>query len=350
MAGKPWLIEEDEYLREHYPKGTDLVTLAEVLGRTVASVRNRARELELRWASGRTFSIAQAMSPPRSIPSLLEQQFERYRHKQENAKQKQSGIDIMIHEPGPFGLLCFGDPHVGDDGCDMEQLIADMDFARATEHVYAINMGDLSNNWVGPLKRLWAHQGTTEEEEEALVAWLIEYLPWVVVILGNHDKWSPMAARICRDRNVFTVSHGGRLVFRTPGGRPLYMDARHDHRGFSMYNPAHAQIRKKFRGNPCDVIIGAHTHESGYTKLYNDNSKTLGHCVQVASYKDADEYADAKDLSNSKISPSVLIVVDPQCDGIGFVHVFEDLSYGALFLQALRDRYEHTHPSSDTPS
>ncbi len=44
-----------------------------------------------------------------------------------------------------------------------------MEFVRSTPHTYALNIGDLSNNWIGHLQRLYAHQHTTDDEAIKLV-------------------------------------------------------------------------------------------------------------------------------------------------------------------------------------
>jgi hypothetical protein len=70
-------------------------------------------------------------------------------------------IPVSIHDTGPIGVLLVGDPHVDDDGCDIHQLEHDLTAVGRTKGMYAGHIGDLTNNWVGRLARLYAHQSTT---------------------------------------------------------------------------------------------------------------------------------------------------------------------------------------------
>ena len=103
-----------------------------------------------------------------------------------------------------------------------------------------------------------------------------------------------------------------------------------------MYNPAHGQLKRNYRGSNADVIIGGHTHQSAYTMTKNGVTGQIGHSVRVGAYKKADEYADMLGLDDACISPSVLLVCDPAAQPSGFVHVFHDIDAGVQFLNAIR--------------
>ena len=155
-------------------------------------------------------------------------------------------------------------------------------------------------------------------------------------ILGNHDMWSPIAERICKHAGVQHVSHGGILKVIC-GDDVTMIDARHTHRGNSMYNPSHGQLKRNYRGSPCDIIIGGHTHQSAYTMVRNGISGKLGHAIRVGAYKKFDEYADANGFDEDWISPSVMAVIDPKAKSdVEKIHVFHSFEAGIKYLDVLR--------------
>lgn len=342
---RPWTHAETRTVGERYSRGDRVEQIAVDLDRTVTAIHNKARELGVRFGENRpkakpAFTIQSVPSPNRSVDQIIRDQAERFREKRERWESKHQGIEVVLDEPGPYAILFFGDPHADDDGCDLEKLSYDLEIARNEPHVFGANMGDLTNNWIGRLKGLYAHQHTTDDEAEALLEWLVQSIPWMFVILGNHDKWGPLASRICRDNEVTAVSHGAKFIIRDrPNGRPFTVDARHNHPGNSMYNPAHGQLKKSYRGSDANLIIGAHIHNSAYTQVKNPETGVIGHAVRVAAYKRFDEYADANGFADSAISPSVLVVVDPEASPEGFVTVFADVDQGVRFLRALRNEF-----------
>lgn len=95
-------------------------------------------------------------------------------------------IRCDVNIEGPIGLLVFGDPHVDDDGCDLETLRAHSDLTQ-TPGVWGCNIGDTTNNWVGRLARLYAEQGTSAKQAWALAEWFVKRTRWLFMIGGNHD-------------------------------------------------------------------------------------------------------------------------------------------------------------------
>lgn len=114
------------------------------------------------------------------------------------------------------------------------------------------------------------------------------------------------------------------------------VDARHYHKGHSMYNPSHGALKKNYRGSDADIIIGGHTHQSAYTLTKNPQTQRIGHSITVGSYKLYDDYARSGDFEDTHISPSVLCVIDPSANAEGRITVFHDIRQGVRVLNALR--------------
>lgn len=275
----------------------------------------------------------------RSLDEIITSRIAEFKRKEAHAKGKQDGIRVTMPDGKPYALCFFGDPHVDDSGSSLARLIADAGVVKATEGAHAINMGDLTNNWCPPLARLYGVQEATSDEAVELMGWLLDLVPWLVVILGNHDKWSLTAELLCRERGIVSVSHGAEFDFRA-GDSVCRVDARHTHRGNSQYNPAFAQGKQNYRGSRSNIIIGAHTHTSAYTVLKNGVSGNLSHCVRVGAYKMYDEYADAHGFSPDCIGPFWMAVVDPSRDGQdpGFIVPFWDAKQGCDYLTRLREK------------
>ena len=337
-----WTPEEKAILIERYSRGDDPDEIARDVGRTGAAVRLKAQTMGIRFGCNRLkekAAVSQIPSRSRDLDTLLRDNASAFQRKRASADGTRS---VQISQPhnGPYAILFFGDPHAGDDGCDIEKLCYDLDLVRSEPHVYGANMGDLTNNWVRALGHLYGSQTTTQGDEEKLMEWLIKALDWLFIILGNHDKWSAVAELLCRQHGVLGVSHGGMFTVNTPDGkRPFVVDARHTHKGNSMYNASHGQLKRVYRGSPAHLVIGAHIHTSAVTITKNGVTGRIGHAVRVGSYKRVDDYADASGFDDETISPSVMAVVDPSASDEGFVHVFHDVDQGVRFLRALRNEF-----------
>jgi len=340
----PWTEAEDAVLYRLYERGAPwpemLSQLSQVgQGRNKRSVIDRASNLGLKYGTSPVgFTAKRPATVNRSPEEVIRDQARHYASKRERWESKHSGVEITLDDPGPFGIAFLGDPHGDDDGFDFEKFSFDVETVRNTPHLYAANMGDLTNNWIGRLEHLWGAQHVTSDESIEVAEYIVGVLDWMFVILGNHDKWRAIAELLCKKHGVTYVSHGAVFKVRC-GERVLTVDARHDHKGRSMYNPSHGQLKRNHRGSQADVIIGGHTHSSAYTLLKNGVTGHIGHAIRVSSYKRFDEFADQMGFDDESISPSVVCVVDPKAPPESFVTVMHDIRAGADYLGFLRSKH-----------
>ena len=283
----------------------------------------------LKWRGPNRGEIPTANRP---LSEILAGAAKDYKRKAAHHSAKREGVTLKRDDDLPFGLLFVGDPHLGDPGCDIETLAHHLEVVRETDGLEAINMGDLANFWVGRLGRLYAHQHVTDDEEIELCRWLLQEVHWAFLILGNHDKWGPVAELLCKQYGVPYASHGAKLIFKCPSCE-IRVDARHDHKGNSMYNPSHGQIKQSYRGSDCDIIIGAHIHTSAQTVIRNGVTGKLSHAVRVGAYKRHDDYADAHGFDADTIGPAWLAVIDPLAPEESRVQGFWDVDRGAEYLR-----------------
>lgn len=121
-------------------------------------------------------------------------------------------------------------------------------------------------------------------------------------------------------------------------GRSFTINARHDFKGHSQWNPTHGVAKAAQMGLRDDILICGHKHTSGYLPLRDPSEDRICHCLQVASYKVYDRYAREKGFRDQSFSPCVLTVVDPLADMRNKVQVFWDAERGAEYLTWLRSR------------
>lgn len=123
------------------------------------------------------------------IEDLINDRKERFK-RLDGKKTRRHTRRVQVKLPGPVAITHFGDPHVDDDGCNWPELLRTVEVVSKTEGMFAGNIGDTTNNWVGRLQRLWGHQSTTVDEAIRLAHWLFHSVPWMYCVLGNHDKWN----------------------------------------------------------------------------------------------------------------------------------------------------------------
>ena len=253
-------------------------------------------------------------------------------------------IYVTVPITGPIGILHFGDPHVDDDGTDWEALERDIRLVQTTPGLYAANIGDTTNNWVGRLGHLYGQQSTTAKQAWILAEWFIKQLAgrWLYLIGGNHDAWSgdgdPLRWITLQVGALYEATEA-RIGLQFPNGRGLVVNARHDFAGGSMWNPTHGPMKAAQMGVRDDIVICGHKHKSGYSPLKDPETGKVMHCLQVASYKRYDRYAREKGFRDQSLSPCVVTVIDPNAsDPVNLIQVFWDAQAGADYLTFLRRR------------
>jgi hypothetical protein len=206
-----------------------------------------------------------------------------------------------------------GDPHVDDDGTNIELLESHIETINATEGLFAANVGDASNNWVGRLAHLYGQQSATAREAWVLVEWMLNSTEWLYLIGGNHDVWQQGTEVI---RWMLRQGHidewGARLNLRFPSGKEVRVNARHDFRGRSMWNPVHGPAKAAMMGWRDHILVAGHTHQTGWNVLKDPATGLISHAIRVAGYKKYDRYAVQEGLPDQAISPAMVTIIDPQ--------------------------------------
>lgn len=283
---------------------------------------------------------------PSELPSAdeLRERIKANFERKKVAEEARRLVPIKVKIDGPIGLAHFGDPHVDDDGCDMAQLERDVAIVNRTEGMFACNLGDMHNNWVGRLARLYGEQATSAKEAWVLVDWLVRSMHWMFLVGGNHDLWSGAGDPlkwISRQSGATYEEWGVRAGLRFPNGKEIRVNARHDFSGHSMWNPNHGPMKAIMSGWRDHVATAGHKHVAFITgPLADPATGLLSWTIRSAGYKKIDRYAKELNLPCQAPFPTGVTVFDPQYadDDPRLVTVFADLETAADFLKFLRSR------------
>lgn len=325
---------------------------------------NRAT-LEARWHRARVWAEAQGlpiretgpqpMTPvdhafeiaplPDELPTadeLIARRKKQFGRKREAAEARHL-VNVTVRREGPIGLAFVGDPHVDDNGTDIDLLEQHLTLIKKHDCLLPLGIGDYSNNWVGRLARLHGQQSVSAAEAWVLVEWLVKAVDWLVLVSGNHDAWSGDGDPIkwmAKAARVQYESNGVRLGLTLPNGRVIRVNARHDFRGSSMWNTSHGIAKAATQGWRDHVLTAGHTHVSGIQVVRDPMSGLISHCLRIGSYKRLDRFADERGLPNQTFTVCPVVVVRPQYgdDDNRLLTTFFEPETAALFLQWLRRR------------
>jgi hypothetical protein len=267
-------------------------------------------------AKSANFTVYQPPSRDRSLSELIAHR----RAESERAIEYEDATNLFrvdLKADGPIGLMIFGDPHIDSPGCDFRMLESHLSLAaKRAEYVFAGNIGDLQDNWIGRLERLYADSTTNSRETWRLVEWMMKGcgVQWTWLIKGNHDCWlgrNDPLDWISKSAGVgIEQPHGVRIGFQHPNGQQTRMNARHDFKGNSIYNPLHSLKREVLHGHRDHIVVAGHRHIGADARDINGDGMPFV-MVRVSGYKVADPYRLEIGAHAKPLHPSALIVVDP---------------------------------------
>jgi len=282
---------------------------------------------------------------PDELPTadeLLARRSTQFKRKKD-AKESRHLVPVRVTIGGPIGLAFMGDPHIDDDGTDIDLLQSHVALFNKHEALLPLGIGDYSNNWVGRLARLYGQQSLSAAEAWVLVEWLVHAVDWLALVSGNHDAWSGDGDPIkwmAKAARVRYESNGVRLGLTLPNGRDIRINARHDFRGKSFWNQAHGIGKAAQLGWRDHILTAGHTHVSGIQVVRDPMSGLISHCLRIGSYKLFDRYADELGLPNQTFAVCPVVIVRPQFadDDNRLLTTFFEPETAAEFLAWLRKR------------
>jgi hypothetical protein len=238
------------------------------------------------------FTAPELPSSNLPIETLLVQRAAEFRRKRE-AEAARRWMRFDVHEAAPFGLAFVGDPHVGDNGCDVPTLLRHVEILERTQGLFGVGMGDWTNNWTGGLARLYAEQSTTKTQELQMAEWLLRKPFWMLLLRGNHDMWSGAGDPLKWICNGAAPLVDWAAEFEVQcGGQVWRISAAHDFPGKSMWNRLHSILREvKMSGHAADVYVAADKHNYGLAEEQDEKSGKVSWLMRAKGYKASDTYA-----------------------------------------------------------
>ncbi len=262
------------------------------------------------------FSVQEIPVEEMDIEDIIKYRNKKYQRKIISRKSKRL-IDIEVKTTGAIGICHFGDPHVDDDGTNLQELFDLCNMINKTDGMFGGNLGDVQNNWIGRLASLYSSQSTTAKESWRLTEYFLNQVDWIYLIAGNHDVWSgdgdPLEF-IMRDHKGVFEAWGARMNLKFPNGKEVRINARHTFKGYSMWNTAHGVSRAVQTGWRDHILTAGHIHVSGYQVLKDPASGLISHALQIASFKNVDSYAEKLGLEDKNIFNAPVTIIDPKYD------------------------------------
>lgn len=266
------------------------------------------------------------------IISMMSKRFER-RHAHKQAKRWR---EFSVPTNGPYALMLFGDPHVDDDGCNWPLLQDHCDLAARTKHLYAVSIGDVSNNWVGRLTKLYANQETSVETARKLIRWLLleSGVPWWMWIHGNHDAWCEGIPIIegMNAHNVVMEDWQAKVTLVSPNGHKLRLWAAHNFPGTSQWNKLHGPQKAAQMNDWAHLYVAGHHHNWALHHEEHDHRNFVYWLARCRGYKFMDTYAEHLGYGEQVYGSSILAVVDPGASKQNALTCFADPHEGVDFL------------------
>lgn len=339
----------DDVIRFRYETwrrcGENAVQAQATLGISRHQVYQAVKDFKARGLEERAKPFEVTIPPPEDLPiaEVIEWRKRQYSQKKLNKEAKRL-LDVRIKTHGPIGIVHFGDPHVDDDGTDIGMIESHMKIVNRTEGLFGANLGDLQNNWIGRLARLWAEQSTSAKQAWQLTEWMVRAVHWLYLVGGNHDAWSgtgdPLKWMMAQSGTAFDYS-GVRLNLKFPNGKAVRINARHDFTGHSMWNPAHGPMKAIQGGWRDHILTCGHKHTSFLAgPLKDPATQLLSWAIRCAGYKIFDRYAEEGGLPDQNAFAACVTIIDPRYgdDDTRLITVIPDVESGADFLTYLRGK------------
>ena len=220
----------------------------------------------------------------------------------------------------PLCIVHFGDPHLDDDGCDWGLINEWLEVCQQPG-VWAGNIGDTTNNWVGRLQKLYMNQECSEGEAFERARHFASRARWLYWVLGNHDKWNQgtwMHREILRGSEVRVMaSTDARIRLRWPSGDEFVVWARHSFKGSSQWNTLHGNVKAaRMSGYRAGLYVDGHRHNTAaMVEPHPDGDPYFA--LRLAGFKRLDHYAAELQFPESEHGAAVMTVIDPTASPMG---------------------------------
>lgn len=250
---------------------------------------------------------------------------------------------IKMPDNRPFGVCFWGDPHLDNPGTNWPLLRHHAEIASKTEGMYSACVGDLVDNWVGRLMRLYADSDIPVSTGWRLVEWFFKEagLDWLITVLGNHDNWNQggQIIKAVAQNKVHVSDSDARFVLEAPNGVSWPVWVRHDFPGNSMWNTLHGMTKAAHMKESAALYICGHLHNWA---LHEEESASRGNVYWLArarGYKYLDQHATVLGHESQEYGASIVAICNPTAERLpGRMRCFPDVEEAADYLTYLRSK------------
>lgn len=276
------------------------------------------------------------------VPKLIDSMCARFERRLER-KQAERWFRIGMPDNRPFALAVFGDPHMDSNGCNWPLLRQHCAIVAKTPGMYGANVGDLVDNWVGRLARLYGDSDQSKATGWKLVKWFLREsgIEWLVHVLGNHDQWNDGATiirGISGDR-VPVLNDEAKFYLETPNKVRWPVWVRHNFEGHSMWNALHGPLKAAKMKESASLYVCGHLHNWA---LHEEESASKDHIYWLArarGYKYLDPFQTALGHDAQEYGTTIVAVCDPTADRMpNRMRCFPDVEEAADYLTFKRRR------------
>ena len=324
--------------------------LSEKIGQDVAPyfVQSALKRMKLDGKKSSAIEIHEKDPPQLSSTEMpIEQWIEgRVKASQRKIGRASRSKRHLVLPAEPIGIGILGDPHVDNEGCDWAQLYDHVNTIKATEGALAACVGDVQDNWIGRLARIYSESSTTASDGWRASEWLLNELQWIAIVGGNHDKWahgpgvdplgwlSRQCGVKCYDTDELRIhlSWQGR-----PELEPIIWVLRHDFPGRSWYHPTHGLHKEGMLDGQCHLLTAGHIHQWGLLETEQRHGRVT-RAVRVRGYKRADSFAKSKGYYEQQYGAACFVVIDPESSPPSRIRIFWDIEDGCRYLEYLRSQ------------
>jgi hypothetical protein len=312
---------------------------ARAIGMSPTTFKSRFREQKAAGASPvlQTGDLIFPDLPESELPpaDLIDQACKRFSGHL-SAREARRWMEIKTKSNAPIGVCFVGDPHIDNNGCNWPLLRRDIEILKSTPGMYAVNIGDLTDNWVGRLIRLYADQEMSKKQAWKLAKYLMRDagVNWLCHILGNHDAWNdgPYLIKANADKIVPVEDWQSRFQIVFPNGERVRVHVAHDFPGSSIWNKMHGPQKASMLLEQADIYACGHKHEWAINESENAQRNFVYHLIRARGYKFIDSYSDQLGYGSQKFGASITAVIDPGEGGVRKIRCFPDLEEAAEFL------------------
>lgn len=313
---------------------------AEQLGIPRSTLRRRYSKAVEFLGEDTTQAVIAPDIPPDDLPinDLLSLREKRFEARKANHKAK-LWQPIQLNTNDPIVIAFVGDPHLDDDGCNIPLLRQHVELMKR-ENVFAVNIGDTTNNWTGRLMRLYAKQETSLKTARRYADWFMHDagINWLVWLIGNHDEWENGAEILARMNTNKIVMENWEARFRVlfKNGFEVPIWASHDFKGNSQWNGLHGPMKAAMMRGGAGVYACGHKHCWGMHAEEVSDTGTVFHVLRARGYKFMDDYAKVGNFPENKLGATMAVVIDPEAETQAeAITAFNDLEKAVTYRDAL---------------